>query len=91
LRWHLGTTAKALRASREACSTSGDWSRRLLAEPLQGTRPRTRIATARGKRRAADAMQGPDDPHVGAEVLSAQAAAAEGRAAAPGLEATWWR
>lgn len=33
--WHLGTTAKALRASREACSTSGDWSRRLLAEPLQ--------------------------------------------------------
>ena len=31
--WHLGTTAEALRNSREACSASGEWSRRLLAEP----------------------------------------------------------
>jgi hypothetical protein len=30
LRWHLRTTAEALRDSREACSASGEWSRRLL-------------------------------------------------------------
>ena len=35
LRWHLGTTAKALRVSREACSASREWSRRLLDEPLE--------------------------------------------------------
>lgn len=34
LRWHLGTTAEALRDAREACSASGEWSRRLLAKPL---------------------------------------------------------
>ena len=35
LRWHLGTTAEALRASRQACSASRGWSRRLLAEQLE--------------------------------------------------------
>jgi hypothetical protein len=35
LRWHLASTAEALRASRQACSASGEWSRRLLAEPLE--------------------------------------------------------
>jgi hypothetical protein len=34
LRWHLETTSEALRDSREACSASGEWSRRLPAEPL---------------------------------------------------------
>jgi hypothetical protein len=34
LRWHLGATAEALRDSREACSASEEWSRRLLAEPF---------------------------------------------------------
>lgn len=34
LRWHLGTTAEALRDSRDACSASAQWARRLLAEPL---------------------------------------------------------
>jgi nucleotide-binding universal stress UspA family protein len=34
LRWHLGTTAEALRDSRDAFSASAAWARRLLAEPL---------------------------------------------------------
>jgi hypothetical protein len=34
LRWHLGTTAEALRDSRDASSASAAWARRLLAEPL---------------------------------------------------------
>lgn len=33
LRWHLGTTAETLRDSRDACSASAEWARRLLAEP----------------------------------------------------------
>jgi hypothetical protein len=42
LRWHLGATAKALRASREACSASADFARR----------------AARGRRRRRDAAGG---------------------------------
>jgi hypothetical protein len=35
LRWHLRSTAEALRDAREACSASEEWSRRLLGEPLE--------------------------------------------------------
>jgi hypothetical protein len=35
LRWHLAATAEAFRASRQACSPSGERSRRLLAEQLE--------------------------------------------------------
>lgn len=49
LRWHLRNTARALRASRDACSANREWSQRLLDERVGAGDPQgpLRSATAR--------------------------------------------
>jgi hypothetical protein len=59
LRWHSGTTAEALRDSRAACPASGEWSRRLLADPFLAdeVRCRRRHVTASRERSACAALR----------------------------------
>lgn len=72
----LGTTAEALRDSRAACSASGEWSRRLHAEPFLADKaavpPTSRDGLAQTVRRcsAASPADGDKPRHNGEEPLA---------------------